>query len=208
MPSNAFPLVGVTGGIGSGKSAVCLCFERLGRVVMSADRIARELTESNPVVRNAVAREFGEGIYGPDGGLRRSELARIVFGHPSKLRSLNAIVHPLVFSTLNDALSRLPQDSARPYVIVEAALVFESGMDRRLEATVVVRAEEELRIERVLRRDGLSREEIVSRMRAQMPADELAERGDFVIDNNGEEKDLAERVTFIDRLLTLMLSPR
>ncbi len=204
MPSKASPLVGVTGGIGSGKSAVCLCFEKLGRVVLSADRIARDLTEHNPGVRGAISRAFGPGVYDPHGTLRRSELARIVFAHPAKLRTLNDIVHPLVFSTLNDALAQLPAHAAEPYVIVEAALVFESGMDARLDATVVVRAPEELRIERVLGRDKLTREEIVARMRAQMPVEESAGRGDFVIENGGTEAELATRVQFVDRILTLM----
>jgi len=206
MPSNAVPLVGVTGGIGSGKSAVCLCFERLGRVVMSADLIARELTETNAGVRRAISQKFGEGIYGQNGGLRRSELARIVFAQPAKLRALNSIVHPIVFSTLNDALVRLPLSEARPYVVVEAALIFESGMDKRLDAIVVVSAPEETRIDRVSRRDRLPREDIIERMRAQMSPEKTSRRGDFVVRNNGAEEDLMEKVKFIDSVLRLMFT--
>lgn len=206
MPNEPVPLVGVTGGIGSGKTEVCLCFRRLGRTVMSADLIARELTEKNAGVRRAISRAFGEGIYGPGGELHRSELARIVFGQPAKLRALNEIVHPLVFSSLNDSLLRLPEEATRPYVVVEAALVFESGMDRNLNATVVVRAAEETRIERVIRRDKLPREDIMARMHAQMPAEEASRRADFVIENNGAESNLMERVKFIDRVLTLMFA--
>jgi dephospho-CoA kinase len=206
MPSRPFPLVGVTGGIGSGKSSVCRCFERLGRFVLSADSIARDLTETNAGVRRAIAREFGPGIYGPEGVLRRSELARIVFAHPAKLRILNSIVHPVVFSALNDALARLPGDAAGPYAIVEAALIFESGMDRNLDATVVVAAPEDVRIARVVQRDRLSSVDVVARMRAQIPAAESSERGDFVIDNSGAEEDLAPRVEFIDTVLALMFT--
>ncbi|HMK38997.1 MAG TPA: dephospho-CoA kinase [Bacteroidota bacterium] len=208
MPSEPVPLVGVTGGIGSGKSEACLCFRRLGRTVMSADLIARDLTEKNAGVRGAISRAFGDGIYAPGGELRRSELARIVFREPAKLRALNAIVHPLVFSTLNDSLLRLRDEETRPYVVVEAALVFESGMDRNLDATVVVRAPEETRIERVIRRDRLPRQEIIARMRSQMPAEEASRRADFVIENNGAESDLMERVKFIDRVLTHMFAAR
>jgi dephospho-CoA kinase len=203
MPSKQVPLVGVTGGIGSGKSAVCSCFEKLGRVVLSADRIARELTEHNPGVRKSLSEKFGPGIFGPDGSLLRGELARIVFAQPAKLRALNAIVHPLVFTSLNDALARLPSGAGSPYAIVEAALVFESGMDRRLDATVVVKASEEVRIERVLLRDGLARDAVIARMRAQMSQEETVKRADFIIENNGPEQDLRERVKFIDRVLTL-----
>jgi dephospho-CoA kinase len=208
MPSRPAPLVGVTGGIGSGKSAVCLCFERLGRVVMSADRIARDLTETDAGVRRAIMEKFGAAIYGQDGRLRRSELARIVFAHPAKLRALNAIVHPFVFSSLNDAFLRLPACSGRPYVVVEAALIFESGMDKDLNATVVVNAPEEMRIDRIARRDNLAREEIIARMRAQMSPGEISRRGDFVVENSGAEGDLIERVKFIDRVLTLMLAEK
>jgi dephospho-CoA kinase len=206
MPSKPVPLVGVTGGIGSGKSAACRCFEKLGRVVMSADLIARDLTETNAQVRRAITQKFGAGMYSPEGGLRRSELARVVFAHPAKLRALNDIVHPVVFSSLNDALARLPASGGRPYVVVEAALIFETGMDKNLDATVVVRASESVRIDRVLERDRLPREEIVARMRAQMPVEETSERGDFVIENDGAEGDLMEKITFIDRLLVLMFA--
>jgi dephospho-CoA kinase len=208
MPSKPAPLVGVTGGIGSGKSSVCVCFERLGRVVMSADRIARDLTETDAGVRRAIVRKFGAGIYGPEGRLSRSELARIVFSHPAKLRALNAIVHPVVFSSLNDALVRLPASASRPYVVVEAALIFESGMDKNLDATVVVRAPEEVRIDRVARRDNLTREEIIARMHAQMSAGETSKRADFLVENSGAQEDLMERVKFIDRLLALMFTEK
>ncbi len=206
MPSRPARLVGVTGGIGSGKSAVCRCFAGLGRVVMSADRTARDLTEADAGVRRAIIGKFGPGIYSPDGRLRRSDLARIVFAHPAKLRALNAIVHPIVFSSLNDALIRLPASAGLPYVVVEAALIFESGMDKNLDATVVVSAPEEIRIERVARRDNLPRDEIIARMRSQMSPGEISRRGDFVVENSGAEEDLTERVKFIDRLLTLMFA--
>jgi len=203
MPNRLFPLVGVTGGIGSGKSSVCRCFGRLGRVVLSADAIARDLTETNAAVRRAIAREFGPEIYGPEGGLRRSDLARIVFAHPAKLRVLNSIVHPVVFSSLNEALARIPASAASPYAIVEAALIFESGLDKNLDATVVVTAPEEIRVARVVQRDNLSRADVIARMRAQISPAESTELGDFVIDNNGPEEDLAARVKFIDTVLSL-----
>jgi dephospho-CoA kinase len=185
---------------------VCLCFGQLGRVVLSADLTARTLTETDAGVRRAIMEKFGTGIYSPEGRLRRSELARIVFAHPAKLRALNAIVHPFVFSSLNEALLRLPASRGRPYVVVEAALIFESGMDRDLDATVVVSAPEETRIDRVVRRDNLPRDEIIARMRAQMSPGETSRRGDFVLENGGAEEDLMEKVKFIDRVLTLMFA--
>jgi dephospho-CoA kinase len=208
MQSKPIPLVGVTGGIGSGKSTVCRCFGRLGRVVMSADMIARELTEKDPGVRREIVRAFGDGVYSPRGELLRRELGRIVFAYPEKLRVLNSIVHPLVFSSLNDALARLPASAAQPYVVVEAALIFESGLDRRLDTTVVVRAPMEARIDRVMRRDSLTREDIIARMRAQMTPEQTSRRAGFVIENNGSEEDLMEKVMFIDRVLERMFEGR
>ena len=107
---------------------------------------------------------------------------------------------------MNEALLRLPASGSRPYVVVEAALIFESGMDKNLDATVVVNAPEEIRIDRVARRDNLPRDEIIARIRAQMSPREISRRGDFVVENTGAEEDLIERVKFIDRLLTLMFA--
>jgi dephospho-CoA kinase len=204
MPSKTAPLVGVTGSIGSGKSSVCREFEALGRTVIAADRIARELTERDPRVREAIRKKFGDPIYAPDGPLRRQALAAIVFADAAKRRALNAIVHPPVFEAIEAAITALPAPSRSPYVIIEAALIFESGMDKRLAATVVVRADDEVRIARVMRRDGLEREDVLARMKAQMSADAKAQRADFVIDNNRGEEELAPKVAFIDRILTHM----
>ena len=207
MPSKTVPLVGVTGGIGSGKSAVCRSFAALGRSVISADRIARDLTERDPRVRDAIRKKFGDAVYAPDGPLRRQALAAIVFADAAKRRALNAIVHPPVFEAIGAAVEALPAPSRSPYVIVEAALIFESGMDKRLAATVVVRADEEVRIARVVARDGLSRADVLARMKAQMSADVKAQRADFVIDNNRGEEELAEKVAFIDRILVHLVAP-
>jgi len=210
MPSETVPLVGVTGGIGSGKSEVCRRFGALGRTVLSADQLARELTEKDPAVGEAIRKTFGAGIYGPDGSLRRRELAEVVFSAPSKRRALDAIVHPRVFSELATAVQALPPAARLPYVIVEAALVFESGMDAFLAATVVVRAAEETRIARVMMRDGVTREEVIARMQAQMSPEEKAKRGDFIIDNDGPTEGILAKVAFIDRILALFVrsSPR
>jgi len=203
MPNERVPLVGVTGGIGSGKSEVCRILGALGRTVISADAVAHALTEGDPAVRAAIVRAFGQEIYGPDGALRRGELARIVFGDDARRKALDAIVHPKVFASLEEALSRLPAAAQRPYVVVEAALVFESGMDRRLDATVLVRAAEEVRMERVMRRDGMARPDVLARMRAQIAPASAAAKADVIIDNDGTIGGLEERVVFVDRMLAL-----
>jgi dephospho-CoA kinase len=207
MPSKTAPLVGVTGGIGSGKSAVCREFAALGRSVVSADRIARDLTERDPRVRDAIRKKFGDAVYAPEGPLRRQALAAVVFADAAKRRALNAIVHPPVFDAIEAAVAALPASSRSPYVIIEAALIFESGMDKRLDATVVVRAGDDVRIARVMERDGLSREAVLARMKAQLSTAAKAQQADFVIDNNRGEEELGAKVAFIDRMLVHVLAP-
>ena len=200
-PSSDFHRVGVTGGIGSGKSIVCSLFEELGRTVLSADRIARELTESDGVVRAAITKAFGNDVYGANGTLDRKRLAAIVFTDARLRRKLDGIVHPRVFVALDHALEELPPERRRPYVIIEAALIYESGLHKHLDAVVVVHAEEETRITRVMRRDHCTREEVLMRMQAQLPADTKVTRADFVIYNEHNSVDLAAKVSFIDSLL-------
>lgn len=203
---SSVPLVGVTGGIGSGKSAVCRRFAALGRQVISADEIARDLTEHDPPTRADIVREFGADIYDSAGALRRKELGAIVFAHPGKLRALDRVVHPRVFTAIEQAVKRLNPASRLPYVVIEAALVFEARMDEFLAATVVVRATEEHRIIRVMERDGVERDDVLARMRAQMSPEVKSGLADFVIDNDSAEGGLDAKVGFVDRMLVHVLS--
>lgn len=198
--------MGVTGGIGSGKSAVCREFERLGRAVLSADRIARELTETDESVRSKIKTAFGPGVFAADGSLKRKDVADLVFHNRGLREKLNGIVHPRVFTRIEEMLSRLPAAARLPYVVIEAALIFESGMDARLDYTVAVDAPEEARIARVMRRDGCSREEVLTRIAAQMSVHEKREQANFVLENSQEESSLAGQVAFLDRLFAT-LSP-
>jgi dephospho-CoA kinase len=199
-------LVGVTGGIGSGKSAVCREFERLGRMVLSADGIARELTENDGEVREEISTVFGPAVFAADGSLKRKEVADIVFHNRELREKLNAIIHPRVFTRIDTMLSHLPPAARHPYTVIEAALIFESGMDRWLDCTIVVDAPEELRIGRVMKRDGCSREEVLARIASQMSAHRKREKADFVLENNDALSTLASNVAFLDRLLASMRS--
>jgi dephospho-CoA kinase len=187
---------------------VCRKFAELGRRVIPADELARDLTEHDPATRADIAREFGPEIYDAAGRLRRKEVAAVVFAHPGKLRALDRIVHPRVFSEIERLVDALPAAAKVPYVVIEAALVFESGMDEFLAATVVVRATEEHRVARVMERDGASREEVLARMRAQMSPDQKAGLADFVIDNDSSEDGLGAKIGFVDRMLVHLISAR
>lgn len=204
--SEPYLRVGVTGGIGSGKSAVCRAFEQLGRVVLSADEIARSLTDTHDGIRASIRERFGSDVFLPDGTVDRRALAAKVFGSPSKLKALNAIIHPHVFEAIEDRLRQLPASSKHPYVIIEAALIFETGMDRQLDYVIVVHAEEEDRIVRVMQRDGITREEVLARMKSQMNVQQALRRADFVISNNGSLAELADRVRFLDAVLRKLVA--
>lgn len=180
---------------------MCRHFETLGRTVLSADALARTLTEENREIKTAIRKSFGPGVFHPNGSVNRKQLAAYVFSHPAELQRLNAIVHPHVLAFVERQLKRLPLEKKKPYVVIEAALIFESGMDERLDAVLAVHADEETRIARVMRRDGVTREEVLARMRFQMNTKDILERADFVIYNDGTEAELLPRIQFIDALL-------
>jgi dephospho-CoA kinase len=203
-----FLKVGVTGGIGSGKSTVCGLFQRLGRTVISADRIAREITEQNETVQRRIASKFGRDVFLADGSLNRRRLADRVFAESGLRRTLDSIVHPHVFAAIDKLVNSLPPGQRIPYVVIEAALIFETGMDRQLDYTIVVHADEKTRIARTLRRDRCSRVDILNRIHSQMPAAQKRRKADFVIENDGAERELPEKVAFLDRLLGLLVTSR
>lgn len=205
MPSDRdYLLVGVTGGIGSGKSIVCAGLEELGRTVLSADRLAREIMDRNETVKTRVRQLFGAAAYTSDGILDRKFVAARVFGDPSARKKLDAIVHPVVFKEIEKQISQLTPERLRPYVVVEAALIFESGLDRQLDYVIVVQASDEARIRRVMERDGCPREEVLRRIAAQLSQEEKVKRADFVIQNNSGAETLEPKIRFIDGLLSRM----
>jgi dephospho-CoA kinase len=202
-PREGFLIVGVTGGIGSGKTTVCRLFAALGRHVIPADGLARTLVDTDPSVKSQIRETFGTGVYTGE-KLDRAALAARVFSHPRELKKLNGIVHPAVFAAIDREITLLSPRQRSPYLLVEAALIFETGFDTRLDRTIVVEAGEALRIERIGLRDGISGEEIHRRMKSQMsPAGKRA-RADFVIVNEGTEDDLLPGIRLLDSLLTAL----
>jgi len=174
--------VGLTGGIGSGKSYVADIFIALGVRVYEADSRAKEIMTFQPSVVNAVIALFGKQAYHGE-ALNRKYVADIVFSNPGKLKQLNALVHPEVkrdFSRWSE------QFSAEPYVIEEAALLFESGNFREMDYNILVTADEEIRINRVMLRDKVPRESVIKRIRSQQPDPEKKELADFVVQNDGQ----------------------
>jgi len=162
--------------------------------------------DRDPSVKKKVQQLIGQAAYTLEGVLDRKLVAARAFGDHSIRKRLDAIVHPAVFQEIDSRISQLPREQRLPYVIIEAALVYESGMDKKLDYVIVVQAEEETRIRRVMERDGCTREEVLRRIAAQMPADLKAKKADFVIRNEADKSPIASKVQFIDHLLSQMLN--
>jgi dephospho-CoA kinase len=171
--------LGVTGGIGSGKTSVCRVFSILGVPVFSADSAAKDIMDTEDRIRVGINAIAGSDLY-PHGSLDRKELARLIFGDGSLLEKVNSLVHPEVFRHFNDWCSK--QESS--YVIMEAAIMFESGAWELVDRIATVTATEEERITRVIKRNKLSREQVLERMNNQARDEERIKRSDYVIRNS------------------------
>ena len=190
--------VGITGGIGSGKSTVCRLFARRGVAVYDSDSETKRLMTESVELRQRIAGRFGAEAYAADGGLNRSLLAARVFTDPQALADLNAMVHPAVMADFAAWAERQSGD----YVVLESAILFEAGLEHSVDRTVAVLAPLELRLERTCRRDGCDREAVRRRMAAQMDDDTLCARADYTVVNIREE-DLEPTVAELDRRFKL-----
>ncbi len=158
--------------------------------------------EGNAALKRAVSSLLGPEAYRPDGTLDARAVAGKIFTDSALRARLNAAVFPAVTREIHRRISSLPPAQRSPYVIIEAALIYESGLDEDLDYVIVVHASEAARIARVEKRDGATRAEVVRRARAQLPAEELRKRADFVLMNESEDGTLAARVAFLDRVFS------
>ena len=187
--------VGITGGIGAGKSTVCDLLRERGVAVYDSDSRAKQLMSEDVMLRAELIEAFGDAVYGAS-GLDRAYLAKSVFGNDEALRKLNAIVHPAVMRDFAEWAEVQEGD----YVVLESAILFEAGLADRVDSVVAVMAPESLRLERAMARDGASRDEILRRIRSQMSDDERMERAKYAVVNIDREE-LAEDVEQLHRRL-------
>lgn len=173
--------IGVTGGIGSGKTLVCRIFNVLGIPVFNADKEAKRLMTANQALVTSIRTAFGEQAYSADGELNNTYLANTVFNDKAALDKLNALVHPVVIRAGEDWANA----QHTPYTIKEAALLFESGSYKNNDYNILVTAPAALRIKRVMVRDGVTASQVQRRMDNQWSDDEKAARADFTIINDG-----------------------
>ena len=188
--------VGITGGIGSGKSTVCRMLAERGVALYDADSRAKELMASSEVLRKALIENFGAETFTAE-GLNRAYLAERVFNDKEQLRLLNSLVHPAVIADF-EAWAEAQEGG---YVLFESAILFEAGLESRVDAVVAVMAPESLRVERVMARDGHSKEQVLARIKNQMSDDERSDRAKYSIVNIDVE-DLEEDVEQLHRRLS------
>ena len=187
-------LVGLTGGMGSGKSTVAGMLEDFGAHIIDADAICRILVEPEQPAWQEIAKTFGKGIFLKDRTLDRAQLADIIFGDPGQKKVLEDILHPKVFEEERALFKKITEKEPGALVIVDAALLIESGNYRKVNKVVVVASDEEIRIQRILDKSRFSREDIQRRIRNQMDLKEKIKFADYVLENNAGLADLKNQV--------------
>lgn len=177
-------ILGLTGNIASGKSLVASLLAARGAVVLSADQLAREVVEPGSAVLSQLVRQFGPRILDAQQGLDRKALADCVFDDPQALATLNRLIHPAIARLAEERLAAL-RVGAAGLIVYEAPLLFEAAAEKRVDQILVVTVDPEIQLARLMARDGLGQSEALQRIASQMPQQQKAARGDFVIDNSG-----------------------
>lgn len=193
---------GITGGIGSGKTTVCNIFEILGIPVYYADVEAKKLMKFDLRVKSSIIDLLGQEAYDVDGELNTKYIGKKIFNHKILLQSMNHIVHPAVHEHAEKWKLEKEAKIHPPYVLREAALLVENGSYKSLDGLIVVTCPVETRIERVMKRDNLSREEVIKRIQNQMPEEDKVEVADFVIINDGEQPLIHQILNVHQQLIT------
>ena len=188
--------VGITGGIGSGKSIICKVFNILGAPVFNSDLSAKEIMNNSNFVRSKLTNLFGDDIYLKSGNIDRKKIAEIIFNDKIALQSVNKIVHPEV----RKAFVSWAEKQKVAYVLQESAILFENNLNDFYDKIIVVTADDELRIKRTISRNGMERDQVIERMKNQQPQSVKASHADYVIKNNGSDL-VIPRVIEIDKNL-------
>ena len=189
-------VIGLTGGIGSGKSTLSRLLNVMGIPVYIADTESKRLTESSPFIREKLTERFGKDLY-KDGELDKALLASFIFENEDNRNFVNSVIHPVVRMDFEQWKA---QHTQSPFLFIETAILFESGFAGSVDISITVAAPEDLRIRRVEERDGLSKASIVSRIRSQIPEEERIRRSDYVIYNDDKQAILPQ----IEKILKLI----
>ena len=182
--------VGLTGGIGSGKSAVSSLFEEWGAFIFDADAVAKDILNNDPTAQSEIIAEFGTDVLNKDGKIEKNKLSRIAFQDENHQLRLNTTIHPYVFRKIDSSFDKILQKGKHDMFCVDAALIYESGADAHMDYVIVVTSHLRLRTERVMERGGLTREEFLRRLELQWPDEDKTHMADYVIHNNGTREGL------------------
>ena len=201
MSANRPYIIGLTGGIGTGKSEAAKFLASLGAVHLDADAVSHELTEPGGEALEPIRAEFGEGVFREDGTLDRQALANITFSDPARKRALEAILHPRIQRDIMRGIDRAAEEGAK-VVILDVPLLFETGMDALCDETWVLSADPETQVARVMMRDRVEREQVEARIQNQMPAEEKEKLATKVIPTERPmEKTQAELAALYQQVL-------
>eukprot|EP00388_Colpodella_angusta_P007524 GDKJ01021218.1.p5 GENE.GDKJ01021218.1~~GDKJ01021218.1.p5 ORF type:complete len:196 (-),score=17.64 GDKJ01021218.1:3886-4473(-) len=192
--------IGITGGIGSGKTTVCKVFETLGIPVFYADIVAKQLMVTDHVLIDGVKAEFGELSY-TNGLLNNKHIAAIVFNDAKALEKLNALVHPAVFRAFDQWTKQIP--SSVPYTLKEAALLFESGSYQMCDKNILVTAPLVTKLNRVMQRDAVTQQQVQARMDKQFPDEQKIKMSDYVIENAEDQSIILQVLALHEQFLKL-----
>ncbi|MBX3333557.1 MAG: dephospho-CoA kinase [Nitrospira sp.] len=187
-------VIGLTGGVATGKSTVAKLFKLCGAIVIDADALARDMVQpEKPAWREIVAR-FGKSVLNPDRTINRHALGAIVFRHPTKRRTLERIIHPRVAREQKRLTREGRRKNPNAVVIYDVPLLFEAGIDKRVDKTIVVTTDQETQIARLKKRNGLTRADALRRIKSQMPLAKKRRLADYVLEGTTELRSLAKSV--------------
>jgi dephospho-CoA kinase len=188
-------VIGLTGGIASGKSIVASVFKELGAIIIDADQIARQVVLPHQPAWKDIVEYFGPEVVNEDKSLNRAKIGDIVYNDPDSLKKLNYFTHPRIVQHYKDELRRIKTEQPDAIVILEVPLLYETNMDKLCQQVVVVWVDRETQIKRLMKRDKMSYEDAVRRVDAQIPLEEKVQLADFVIDNRGSIVETKEKAT-------------
>lgn len=187
-------IIGLTGGIASGKSTVSAMLAELGAAIVDADQVAREVVLPGEPALREIVQTFGQAVLNEDGTLNRKKLGEIVFADEAKRKRLEGILHPAIREVMSGRISSLERENPDRLVVADIPLLYESGLDRLYPEVLLVYVPQSVQLERLMKRNGYSEEEARQRLAAQLPIDEKKQKADWIIDNSGSLEDTREQV--------------
>ena len=200
--------VGLTGSIAVGKSFVLEVLRELGARTIDADQIARECVEPGTLGLTAVVREFGDAVLNANGSLDRPRLGAVIFADHARREKLNSILHPFIIARQDDVMRQWESETPNAVAVIDAALMIESGGYKRFDKLIVVHCQPEIQVERLMKRNSLSREEAELRIQSQMPQEDKMKYADYLIDTSGAFADTRTQVETLWQTLQSLAAHR